>query len=86
MRPVCGHAVYANGCKECKLYSVRLNVQSLKNANSGTSVTMGMTDREYAKSIYELARKEGREDPLPLTRSAAAIAPKRGVFRKPTGV
>ena len=86
MRPVCGHTGYSDGCAECKLYSVRLNTEGLKRANQGKSATMGMTDREYARSMYDIARAEGRPDPIPLNKESAAVAPAKGVFRKPTGV
>ena len=86
MKPVCGHASFTDGCAECKLYSVRFNVEGIKRANTGRSATMGMTDREYARSMYDIARSEGRPDPIPLNKESAALAPAKGVFRKPTGV
>jgi hypothetical protein len=62
------------------------NLEQLKRANNGSGATMGMTDREYAQSMFDIARAEGRPDPEPLNKKSAAIAPKRGVFRKATGV
>lgn len=86
MRPVCNHEEYVNGCAECKLYTVRFHSENIKRANNGNSVTMGMTDREYARNMYEHARAKGQDDPIPMNREAAALAPAKGVFRKPTGV
>ena len=70
----------------CKISTVRLHTENIKRANNGTSVTGGLTDREYARNMYEHARATGQEDPIPMNSEAAALAPAKGVFRKPTGV
>lgn len=70
----------------CKISTIRLNTENIKRANNGTSVTGGMTDREYAKNMFDHARSTGQEDPIPMNGEAAKLAPAKGVFRKATGV
>lgn len=75
------HPDYVEGCDTCKLSSIRFNTAGLKASNTGKGPTSGMTDREYARDMYEKRRAAGLPDPEPANAQAAKFAVPKGVMR-----
>ena len=75
------HPEHVEGCLPCKWATVSTNTYGITKERKGEGLMGDEGTRAYVEKMYEDRRRDGRPDPVPKTKEAAAFAPAAGVSR-----